>query len=83
MIFGRSWFVKTELHEGFEPRLCRWPRDGGHAGVPSSRHFHVWWQAGVHETLGLRDRPLVERCDAGRQRVDEAVEFGVRSARFT
>src|SRR3954453_8122435 len=78
MILNRSRLVKAELHECFEPRLCCRPRDGGHAGVPSSRHFHVGWQAGVHETLGLRDRPLVERGDAGRQRVDKAVEFGVR-----
>src|SRR3954447_8775423 len=77
-VFGCPRLVKTELHECFEPCLCRWPCNRGHARVPSRRDLQIGRQTRVHETLGVGDRPLVERCDACREGVDEPVELGIR-----
>jgi len=78
-IFRVSRLLETLLQEGFDSFLRRWSLDGGHAGVPARPDFDVGRQAGfVHEVLGVRDRPLVERRDAGCECVDEIVQLGIR-----
>src|SRR5438552_1592452 len=48
-------------------------------GIVVRVDFEVGRQTGhVGEALGLFDRPLVERCDAGSERLDERVEVGIR-----
>jgi hypothetical protein len=70
--------MKPQLAEGPKAGLrCR-PGDRGHTGLPPRRHLDFRRQAGgVHQALGVRDRPLVERSDATRERFDEPVELGV------
>src|SRR5580704_8626385 len=77
-IFRVSGLLESLLEEGFDSFLRRWSLDGGHAGVPARSDFDVGWQAGVvHEALGVGDRPLVERGDAGCECVDETVQLGI------
>jgi hypothetical protein len=65
-IFRVSRLLEPLLQEGFNSFLRSWSLDGGHAGVPARPDFDVGRQAGfVHQALGVRDRPLVERGDAG------------------
>ena len=65
-----SRLLEPLLQEGLDSFLGRWSLDGGHAGIPAGSHFDVGRQAGfVHEALGVRDRPLVERGDPGCENV--------------
>src|SRR5947207_15590451 len=78
-IFRVSRLLEPLLQEGVDSFLRRWSLDGGHAGVPACSDFDVGRQAGlVHEALGVRDRPLVERGDAGCECVDDIVQLGIR-----
>src|SRR3954470_19668273 len=78
LVFGCPWLVKAKLHECLEPRLCRRSCNRRHACVPSGRDLHIGRQAGVHETLGVGDCPLVECRNACREGGDERVELGIR-----
>src|SRR5690348_5977850 len=70
---------ETLLQEGFDSFLCCRSLYGRHAGVPARSDFNVGRQAGfVHEAFGVRNRPLVERGDAGCECVDEAVQLVIR-----
>src|SRR4029077_8446220 len=70
--------VKSLVHQLLDPLLCGRPHDRRKAHVPLRCDFEVRRQAGhVGETLGLADRPLVERCDAGCEGLDERVEVGI------
>src|SRR5471030_1994903 len=62
-IFGLSRLVKTQFKKSLDPRLCSRPTNGGHACIPPGRDFHVWRQTGVHQALGVGDRPLIECGD--------------------
>ena len=78
-IFRVSRLLVPLRQEGFNSLLGRWSIDGRHAGIPAGSHFDVGWQAGfVHETLGVGDRPPVERGDPGCECVYELVELGIR-----
>src|SRR5262249_14976587 len=77
-IFSLSRLVKAHLKKGLEPCLRGGPHHGRHTGIPPGRDFDVWRQAGVHEALGVGDRPLLKSGDAGRQRVNEPVQLGIR-----
>src|ERR1700733_13983482 len=78
-IFGVAGPVEAPLEQRLDPALRGGPTDRGHAGIPAGGDFHVWRQACLaHQALGVGDRPFVERRDALRQLVDEAVELGVR-----
>src|SRR5436189_2073621 len=58
--------VKSLLHQLLDPFLCGRPHDRGNTHIPLLCDFKVRRQTGhVDEALGLAERPLVERCDAG------------------
>src|ERR1700733_12928765 len=78
-LFNVSGLMKPCLEQSFELALrCR-PGNGCHAGVPPSRDFDVGRQTGcIDKTLRIGDRPLVECSNAGRESLDEPVEFRVR-----
>src|SRR3954449_3608630 len=77
-IFRVSRLLESLLQEGFDSFLRRWSLDGGHACVPARSDFDVGRQAGfVHEALGIGDRPLVERGNAGGESVEGMVQLGV------
>src|SRR6476469_8459587 len=74
-----SRLLEPLLQEGFDSFLRRRSLDGSHTGVPARSDFDVGRQAGfVHEALGVGDRPLVERGDAGYERIYELVQLGIR-----
>src|SRR5580700_6903217 len=75
-ILGLSRLVKTQFKKGLDPRLRGRSAYGGHARIPPGCDFHVWRQSGVHQTLGVGDRPLLEPGDASRECLDEPVELG-------
>src|SRR5579883_98730 len=78
-IFRLSGTMEAALEQGLETALGSRPADRVHASVPAGGDLHVRWQAGgIHEALGVCDRPFVERCDASRELIDEAVELVVR-----
>src|SRR6476659_4864167 len=72
-IFCVSGLMKAPLKQSLDPALRRRPGDRGHTGVPAHSDLDVRRQArGTHKALRVRDRPLIKRSDAGRQRFDEA-----------
>src|SRR3984885_9147308 len=78
-IFRVAGPMEAPLEQRLDPALRGGPDERGHAGIPAGGDFHVWRQACLaHQALGVGDRPFVERRDALRQFVDEAVELGVR-----
>src|SRR5437762_6411635 len=71
--------VKSQVHQLLDPLLCGRPHDRGKTHIPLRRDFKVRRQTGhVDEALGLAERPLVERCDAGCDVLDKPVEFTIR-----
>src|SRR3954454_1120507 len=79
LIFRVTRLLQPLLEEGLDSCLRSGSLDGGHAGVPARPDFDVGRQAGfVDETLGVRDRPLVERGDPGCECVHEIVELAIR-----
>src|SRR5215467_4830433 len=78
-IFHVSRLVKALVQEAADSRLSGRSHDGGKAYVPLRCDLVVRRQTGdVGEALRLADRPLVERCDAVCQPIDELVEIGIR-----
>src|SRR5258706_12288254 len=78
-VLDLGWLLEASIQKCPYPLLRGWPRDRLHAGVPSGRDLDVGWQTrGVHQALRIGDRPLVERGDARRERVDEVVERSIR-----
>src|SRR5271165_2121965 len=73
------WLVKAQLHKLLDARLRGGPCERGHESVPFRLNFGIGRKAGqIGETLGLRDRLLVEGRDPLSQRIDEAVKFAIR-----
>src|SRR2546423_6258440 len=71
--------VKSLIHQLLDSLLCGRPHDRGKTHIPLRRDFEVRWQTGhVGEALGLADRPLVERCDAGCERLDKRIKVSIR-----
>src|SRR3989454_4477504 len=74
-VFHITRLVKSLLHQLLDPLLRGRPHDRGKAHIPLWCDFEVRRQTGhVDEALGLADRPLVERCDAGCEGLDKPVE---------
>src|SRR5437899_2395967 len=77
-VFNTTRPVKSSLHQHREPLLRGWPHDRGKAHIPLRCDFEIRRQTGhVGEALGVADRPLVERCDAGCEGLDKRVEVGI------
>src|SRR5262249_11926227 len=77
-VFYISRFVKASLHQFLDPLLRGRAHDRGKAHIPLGCNFEVRRQAGhVDEVFGLGDRPLVERCDPGCERVHKPVEVRI------
>src|SRR5438445_732429 len=71
--------VKSLVHQLLDPLLCGRPHDRGKTHIPLRCDFVVGRQAGhVGEALGLADRPLVERCDAGCEVLDKRIKVSIR-----
>src|SRR4051794_5744854 len=78
-IFCVSGLMKSLREKRLDPSLRSRSRDRGHARVPAGSDLDIRRQAGgIHEALGVCDRPFVKRGDAPRQRVDVAIELPVR-----
>src|SRR5437588_7092018 len=86
LVLRVTWLMKSLCHQFFDLPLRGRAADRGHAGFPTGSDLYVRRQAAcIDEALGIGDRPFVERRDANRQCVDEAVEFdvGQRSVHIT
>src|SRR3984957_12423086 len=78
-IFCIAKLMKPLLEQRLDPVLRSRAPERSHASIPPSLDFDVRRQArGVDKAFRVRDRPLVERGDAGRDRVDKPVEFVIR-----
>src|SRR5215813_405837 len=78
-IFHIARFVKAQLHQFFNPLLSRWSCDRSKARIPPSCDFDIRRQtSGVDKALRINDRPLVERGNPGRKRIDKAIKVSVR-----
>lgn len=70
-ILDVSRLMESDLTQSPDPCLRGGPCDRCHAAVPAGRYLDVGdWICGIHEPFGVGDCPLVERGDAGGQRVD-------------
>src|ERR1700704_5106095 len=71
--------MESLLEQRLDPFRRSRSRDRGHARVPAGGDLDIRRQAGgIHEALGVCDRPFVKRGDALCQCIDEFIEFGVR-----
>src|SRR4051794_15628200 len=70
--------VEAARVQSLYPILGRGASQRSNTRIPPRSDLDIRWQTGVHQALRVRDRPFVELCDAGRERLDESVEFGVR-----
>src|SRR5580704_17019251 len=71
-------FVEPALEQHLEISLRRRTSDRFDAGIPTFGNFDIARQAGIHESLGIGNRPLVEGRDTTGERVDESIELGIR-----
>jgi hypothetical protein len=76
-IFCVTRLVEAALHQRFDPILSGGSAERSDARIPSGAKLDIWRQAGVHEALGLTDRPFVELRDSGRESFYESVQFRV------
>src|SRR6266404_298777 len=78
-IFDIAGMMEAALHQRLDSELAGGAAQRGEESVPFERDFRVGRQACyVNQTLGVSDRPFVERCDPSCQRIDKRIEFGVR-----
>src|SRR6266851_7447111 len=78
-IFDIAGTMEAALHQRLDSELAGGAAQRGEESVPFKLDFRVGRQACyVNQTLGVSDRPLVERCDPSCQCIDKRIEFGVR-----
>src|SRR5882672_8393260 len=78
-IFDIAGVMEAALHQRLDSELAGGAAQRGEESVPFKCDFRVGRQACyVNQSLGVGDRPLVERCDPSCQRIDKRIEFGVR-----
>src|SRR4051812_30064255 len=68
-IFDIPWLMKAARHQGFDPILSGGSPERGNARIPPGPQLDVRRQAGVHEALGISNRPFVEPGDPGCERL--------------
>ncbi|MGA8490777.1 MAG: hypothetical protein WB711_10165 [Terriglobales bacterium] len=72
-IFDVPRLVEAARHQLFDPLLGGRSPERSDARIPPGAELDVRRQAGVHEALGLGDRPFVELGDPGCERLYERI----------
>src|ERR1700722_1398967 len=71
--------METTLYQRLDPLLAGWAYQRGDKCVPLRLDFCKGRQArDINQPLDIRDRLLVERSNPHCERIDEAIELGVR-----
>src|SRR5580700_10781989 len=68
-IFDIPWLVEAARHQRFDPILRSGSTERSDACIPPSAELDIRRKAGVHEALGIGDRPFVEPGDPGCERL--------------
>src|SRR5580698_2774853 len=76
-LFDIPGLVEPAREQCLDAFLRGRPPQRRYARIPPGAELDVGRQAGVDETLGVGDSPLVKPGDPGRQRVHVCVEFGI------